>query len=61
LEEFDAGKAFESTRRWKRKSRERSSLGCGGSSRLLAYGGDATRHHLAEIRNRERQAEKPLI
>lgn len=33
-------------RRWKRKSRERSSLGYGGSSRLRAFGGDASRHQL---------------
>jgi hypothetical protein len=45
VQEFTDGKASESMRRWKRRSRERSSLGCGGSSRLQAFGGDASRHH----------------
>lgn len=34
----------------KRKSHERSSLGCGGSSRQRAFGGDASRHHRGETR-----------
>ena len=46
MPKFTVGKAFDSMRRWKRKSRERSSLGSGGSSRLRAFGGDAPRYQL---------------
>ena len=54
VEKFTVEEASESIRRWKRKSRERSSLGGGGSSRLRAFGGDASRHHLGELKIRDK-------
>lgn len=44
--EVTRGKALKAMRRWKRKSRERSSLGSVGSSRLRAFGCDASRYQL---------------